>query len=264
MSSRRLSIYREYLRSFGIYYGSKMIVMDRWLAHFTKGRRPFRIKVSCVESPVYLRMNSTDADLASKLIGKQGGEYDFIKSLPGIENYQTIVDAGANVGFFTLLAKRAAPHARIISIEPDSGNYEMLCRNCPSAADSCTGGGDIKLHAGLWNKACKLGIEKRKTGDVGFVVYEDENGLIDAVSMPDIMTKMKIDHIDLLKMDIEGSEFQVFDESAEQWIDKVDVLIIETHERFQPGCEERVFSMMARHGFLHRRDGENNIFERRL
>ena len=125
-------------------------------------------------------------------------------------------------------------------------------------------GGDIKLHAGLWNKTCKLGIKDRGTGDWGFVVYEDENGTIDAVSMMDVIKQMNIDHIDLLKMDIEGSEFEVFDESAEQWIDKVGVLIIETHNKFRPGCEERVFAMMARHGFEHRRDGENDIFEKRL
>lgn len=125
-------------------------------------------------------------------------------------------------------------------------------------------GGDIKLHAGLWNKTCKLGIKDRETGDVGFVVYEDESGTIDAVSMMDVIKQMNIDHIDLLKMDIEGSEFEVFDESAEQWIDKVDVLIIETHNKFRPGCEERVFAMMTRHGFAHRRDGENDIFEKHL
>ena len=138
--SAHLSIYHEFFRAFGLYYGAKMIVMGRWFAHFTKDRRLFSIRVSCAEGPVYLRTNSSDTRLAFQLIGNCGGEYDFIRNLPGVENYRTIVDAGANIGLFTLLAKRAAPDARIISIEPDSGNYEMLCRNCPPTVNNCGGG----------------------------------------------------------------------------------------------------------------------------
>ncbi len=36
---------------------------------------------------------------------------------------QYIVDAGANIGCTTLFLKRIFPHAHIVSIEPEGGNY---------------------------------------------------------------------------------------------------------------------------------------------
>lgn len=53
-----------------------------------------------------------------------------------------------------------------------------------------------------------------------------------------------LDRIDLLKMDIEGSEREVLaDPSA--WIDRVDALIVELHDRKKPGCGA-VFESVAR------------------
>ena len=43
---------------------------------------------------------------------------------------QTVVDIGANIGAFTLAARRTFPHARVIAIEPDPDNVSLLQRNC--------------------------------------------------------------------------------------------------------------------------------------
>ena len=41
----------------------------------------------------------------------------------------------------------------------------------------------------------------------------------------------------VLKIDIEGAEKEVFLNSS-SWIDKVDTIIVEPHDRFCPGCTE--------------------------
>lgn len=43
-------------------------------------------------------------------------------------------------------------------------------------------------------------------------------------------------HIDLLKLDIEGAEKEVFLHGSEEWLDQVDVIAVELHDRLEPGC----------------------------
>jgi Methyltransferase FkbM domain len=50
-----------------------------------------------------------------------------------------------------------------------------------------------------------------------------------------------IDRISLLKLDIEGAEPEVFRNSS-AWIDKVDSLIVELHERMKPGCNRSYYT----------------------
>ena len=70
-----------------------------------------------------------------------------------------------------------------------------------------------------------------------------------------------IDEIDLLKLDIESGEREVF-RLSRSWIDKVDVIIVELHDRIQTGCI-RAYVEATAHG---RRDlpasGEKMISKR--
>ena len=52
----------------------------------------------------------------------------------------------------------------------------------------------------------------------------------------------------------------MFDESAEEWIDLVDCLIIELHDRIKPGCSKQVMERMASHDFTYCIYGENYVF----
>lgn len=50
------------------------------------------------------------------------------------------------------------------------------------------------------------------------------------------MQENHLNFVDLLKMDIEGSEKEVFEDS-DRWIEKVGVIAIELHEEIRPGCK---------------------------
>jgi hypothetical protein len=56
-----------------------------------------------------------------------------------------------------------------------------------------------------------------------------------------IMREHGIDHIDVLKVDIEGAEREVFRDPS-SWIDKVDTLIVELHERLKLGCNRSFYN----------------------
>ena len=45
-----------------------------------------------------------------------------------------------------------------------------------------------------------------------------------------------IEKIDVLKIDIEGSEKEVFELGAETWLPKVKTMVLELHDRVKKGC----------------------------
>ncbi len=58
------------------------------------------------------------------------------------------------------------------------------------------------------------------------------------------MEQMGLEHIDVLKIDIEGSEIEVL-RSAPSWIEHVGVILIELHDRFRPGCTQALDRALA-------------------
>ena len=53
-----------------------------------------------------------------------GKEYDFAVDRPSV-----IIDAGANIGLASIWFASKFPEARILAIEPEKSNYELLVRN---------------------------------------------------------------------------------------------------------------------------------------
>jgi len=91
-----------------------------------------------------------------------------------------------------------------------------------------------------------------------FEVIEKGSKSVRAITMDALMNETGIDSIDLLKVDIEGAEVEVFESCA--WIGKVRVIAIETHDRLRSGCSSVVQS--AANDFRCRQQGEITFFER--
>ena len=58
------------------------------------------------------------------------------------------------------------------------------------------------------------------------------------------------ERVNILKMDIEGAEADVLGRTADAWLDRVDMLIIELHG---PECERQVSESLGRNGFAVKR-----------
>ena len=67
-----------------------------------------------------------------------------------------------------------------------------------------------------------------------------------------------ISRIDVLKIDIEGSELEVLKHSK-AWIDDVKTIIIELHDRFQPGCTEALAIAIGGHTYRNSTTGESVV-----
>ncbi len=157
------------------------------------------------------------------------------------EKPKTIIDAGAFIGLFAISIKNKFPDVQIICIEPDTDNYEILKKNT-SVYDNihCE-------HAGLWNKKTTLSVSDiHNFSKWGMVAQEDDKGTVNSITIPDILEKYNINRIDVLKLDIETSEKQVFKDNYEYWLPRTKMIIIELHDRVSKDCGQVFFTAISR------------------
>ena len=67
---------------------------------------------------------------------------------------------------------------------------------------------------------------------------------VPAITMDEVLREYQLDRIDLLKVDIEGSEKELF-AAADSWIGRVDAICLELHDRFKPGCSRAFYQAVA-------------------
>jgi FkbM family methyltransferase len=186
-----------------------------------------------IARPVYLRGHATDTGTMREVFFDR--DYDIQTG----RTINVIVDAGANVGLTSVFFANKYPAATIFAIEPEEGNFSLLKKNVAHYPQV------IPIHAALWNHSGGIQLSDPGRGEHGFVTGEAlEISDVSARSVPsvtlsDLMLQFGISRIDLLKVDIEGAEKEVF-ESSGAWIAKVDMIIVELHERFKPGCADAV------------------------
>lgn len=139
---------------------------------------------------------------------------------------QTVVDLGANVGLTTLFFAQFFPDARYVCVEPQPVNAALLRLNAgclgPRAevieAAVTDRSGQATLHDSGPSYACHIASE---TGLLACPVVR-------CCTLDEIVTSCGLDWIDLLKIDIEGAERDVF-RRAPACLGKVGVMIIELH-----------------------------------
>jgi FkbM family methyltransferase len=154
-----------------------------------------------------------------------------------LSNPLFIIDGGANIGLFAILMKNRYPESTIICVEPDIENFKLLQKNVsPYDGIYCE-------NYGIWDKNTKLkAYDKYEIGKWGIVVEEDlSNGNISAITISALLEKYSIKQVDVLKLDIETSEKQVFSNNFDPWLTKVKTIIIELHDRYENGCSESFF-----------------------
>lgn len=222
-----------------------------WAYLEMKARRDGTIRTPApgLRAPVRLRPGTSDLDVYHQVF--EWAEYDI-----DIRDPKIIVDAGANIGLAAAFFSARYPQARILAIEPDPGNVAVLKLNTRPYPNVEV------VEAGLWGRRARLRIENPDDAPWMFRVVEtDGPDSIEALSVPDLMEHLATDCIDVLKMDIEGSEREVFT-SADGWIERVGMIIVETHDHYRPGCTEALNRAVAGQGFSTSQSGENIVLRR--
>ena len=84
------------------------------------------------------------------------------------------------------------------------------------------------------------------------------------ITIEKIFRDSSFEYIDILKLDIEGSEADIFSERSnyQSWLPYVKVLIIELHDRMRSDCSYNFFRAIGWYRYFFMFIGENLIFIR--
>jgi len=197
-------------------------------------------------SSVFLRPGTADHFVYDEVF--RGQEYALdIPQAPKL-----IVDAGAHIGLASVFFSMRWPRAKVIAIEPNSENFRMLQRNAAAFPNI------IPIQSGVWSKDTKLRIENPDAATWSFRVVESADGF-PAITIDSIIRRYG--PIDLLKLDIEGSEKTVLEHSA-SWIRDIPTLVIELHDRHVPGCTDALEDAIRDIPFHRSISGESVVLTR--
>jgi len=228
------------------------------------GKQPFPVAVAKVAVPgirtlVGVRPQTTDESTFVHVFLNR--EYDVELPLAP----RLIVDAGANVGYASVWFANRYPESRIIAIEPSPANFQLLRENTVEYPQV------VLQQAGVWPRACYLqvvthGAGGEFLGEWGFQVQEcDQAGseTVPAVTLGQILAGSGLPAIDLLKLDVEGAEKEIFSASCDDWLPRTNAILIELHDRFRPGSSDAFFSAVNTREFHHAQRGQTLIFIRK-
>jgi len=209
--------------------------------------REISVRPKGIRSRVFLRTNTTDTSTYRQNLVAH--EYDF--DLPF--EPRTILDAGANIGMASVYFANRYPSAKVIAIEPEPCNFRMLEKNVVTYP--CIN----PIRAALWPSEGEVSVlapsgMNGNYGHWGFTVSEGSG--VRAITVPAILRRFEIDIIDVLKIDIEGAELELFSGACE-WLKYVRCVMIETHDQFRPGCAQTVHSVL---GAPQIEKGETSVF----
>lgn len=217
------------------------------------------VELPRVGRPIWARTGTSDVATFSEVF--VAGQYD----LPVDDFAPThILDLGANVGYASVCFAARWPAARILALEPSAQNFTLLQRNLAGWPNVAALQGAVWSHAGTVRianpqddaNAFRMG----ERGGEAAPAAEGED--IPAFTVPQLMAKLGCARVDLLKMDVEGAEAEIL-RGRPDWLDAVDVLVIELHDRIAPGCSETLYDALRGRRFAQEISGGNLVIDLR-
>jgi FkbM family methyltransferase len=176
-----------------------------------------------------------------------------------VQRFQTVIDLGANIGLASLYLAAHSPYCRILSVEPNPKSYELLVRNVQNLSTRCR-----TLRAAAWRTHRQLSPAPDLPQDrsSGFRLSADVEGevIAEGLTMPEILEASGFDTVDLLKIDIEGAEAEIFAGDL-GWLTRIGSIAIEFHEDSRTECG--FDQIMKNYGFEISSQGKHTVLARK-
>lgn len=158
----------------------------------------------------------------------------------------TVIDCGANVGFFALYLESVAPGIRVHCFEPSTSNRSRLSINISENLLENL----ITVHpVAVMDREGVLELTQAPQAGSTSAFDASLNGSkesVRSISLDQAIAMTGAQKIDLLKIDVEGAEIEILEgASAECW-QKIQRVVLEYHEAIRPGCLERVRSVLSK------------------
>ena len=192
------------------------------------------------KQPLQIRSSSSDLQVLGQIFVHR--EYFHLDRVDR-DSVGLIIDCGANVGYSSAYLLSHFPGSRVVAIEPDPSNYEMLRLNLQPYGDRVT-----IVQAAVWSHVTKLALrdpDYRDGQEWARQVRTSEDpsvANVDAIDLPTIIREYGAgDKVSILKMDIEGAECVVLHNCSSLWLDAIQILVIELHDDTDFGDAHAIF-----------------------
>lgn len=185
-----------------------------------------------------LRMRARDVYTVAEIFRER--QYALARRLP---TTPVIVDAGANIGVATTWFRLQHPDATILAIEPVEENHAWLLRNL--AGDPRA----VAIRAALGNATGQTVMTLATHGAehaVGGVPGAPRTESVPLRRLDDLLQEQRLDRVDLLKLDVEGSEVAALEGLGDR-LQRVGAIVAEVHERQIDAAT--FYSLLAEGGF---------------
>lgn len=205
-----------------------------WLKKF-KWQNIININLKKYNTTFNLRVKDADIGTFEKIFIDEEYNFTFEKMDPKI-----IVDIGANIGASPIYFANRYLNSTVYALEPQKDNFNLLVEHTKNH-------NNIKnFNYGLWHENKLLAIENPKVESISFTLSDNNTTKtnleqIQGKTLESFMEENQIDFIDILKIDIEGAEKDIFLKKP-RWLNKIGLLIIELHDRKVKGCSRAFYS----------------------
>jgi FkbM family methyltransferase len=203
------------------------------------GPHPLRLryKVDSNQYPVWFRNQTTDyATLVSCF---EKGYHRPVHPLPA---HPIILDLGSNVGYTIIDFKLHYSDARVFGVEMDEKNFNLCKKNLAGLSDVEV------IHAAVWYEDAQVEYDADVAADaftIGKTTDASKKKAVPAFSLPTLLARWGLDHVDYIKLDIEGAEKQLFELGDSGWLERVGQISIELHDTYSP---EKMADVLKKYG----------------
>ena len=146
-----------------------------------------------------------------------------------IHEEDTVVDICAHIGSFAVRAARQAHHGRVFAYEASSGNYAMLGENRKlNGLDNLY----IENSAVSDRRGTMNLYSPADNGMLSSLVHESGSFMetVEVITFAEIIEEHALERIDFLKLDVEGSEYDILLNCPDETLTKVQRIVMEYHE----------------------------------
>ena len=195
-----------------------------YLTRYGLLRRSFVFKTKRHER-FLVRPWTDDVRIVKSVFAKNNYENEFISVAPG----SVVVDVGANIGAFTVLAARRAK--KVIAYEPEPENFELLCINI----ELNNLGNVVPLRKAIAREKGARPFhtaEGKDSSSHSFYLQQSGNTfVVETLSVADVIEQESLTKVDFLKLDCEGAEFEILDNLSPDTAQKIEQIALEVHQK---------------------------------
>jgi len=229
-----LRYYRNVIEHFGFSKGFVFILTSKFGI-------PLILKGTFYGIPIFLRANTSDFAIAISNLCE--GEFDELPVELISQSGGIIIDAGGYIGTSAIALSRLFPEKIIVTLEPNKENFRILSKNIQSHQKI------FALNKALTKEGTSYLDLYDRTSEYGYTVVKSpldnrdarKIARVECISVQAILKLFHAQKISLLKLDIEGGEVAVFEDSM-NWMNQVNCIYAELHDRIHQNSSESFYS----------------------